>query len=231
MALKNQILSLITEMRGRLDELESLTRAMPVSSVPSPASFEEEGVVSLLSGKALGFGTEAIDEPLEISPYSLVGDFFQIGAPSPNAVARIESFELSDLHRPADSDELFGWSIYPVEQDSAWMTYEFTLKGIDFEAYDWFEWVLKCSASIPETVSLRFHVDTDSFHDPIQRSDIRLNEYASFIYARLSREEILAHIGNSDVRKIRLELGANGTRSPMRLYNYNVFGKRNKNDS
>ncbi|SLN13935.1 hypothetical protein PSA7680_00280 [Pseudoruegeria aquimaris] len=38
-------------------------------------------------------------------------------------------------------------------------------------------------------------------------------------------------MGTSDVRKIRLELGANGTRSPLRLYNYNVFGKLSQSDA
>ncbi|SLN42518.1 hypothetical protein PSA7680_02132 [Pseudoruegeria aquimaris] len=190
MALKNQILSLITEIRGRLDELESLTRALPISSVPSPMSFDEDGVVSVLSGPPLDFGKAPLEEPIEITPYALVDGFFQIGAPSANAVARIETFELSDLHRPAGSETVYGWSIYPVDQDNAWMTYEFTLREIDFDAYDWFEWVIKCSASIPETVSLRFHVDGDAFNEPIHRDEVRLNEFASFIYARISRDEI-----------------------------------------
>jgi hypothetical protein len=189
-----QALSLLTELRGRLDELEQMICLSPDFVVLTPALHDEPGVEVLTPPGYLTFRQTAPAAPQTHKAYEAFASFVQFGAPGPDATATYESFALSDLHRGA-TEAATGLRLVPhsaslgvSEADrSKWFTYELISDPITLSDWDWVEWMVKLSCDAPLRLKPQFLVDQGGQTTRIALPDCWQGSFATFQQFRLDR--------------------------------------------
>lgn len=219
------LLDLVTELRGRLDELEHLVRTAPNHSIISPVSYDEEGVVNLTPKEYLTFRSGGLDAVQRIKRYEPVPAFVQFGAPDLDTEVEISAFDLSDLHRTGP-EAAFGLRLAPQSADTQkWFTYELLLNIQNAPDYAWLEWVLKLSFDQPLQSFLQFIIEGDDFSERVDVGLTAISDFAEFKHVRLGRSTLLEASAGRVVKKIRLTLATGGRPLPMTIYGYSVFAK------
>jgi hypothetical protein len=219
------LLNLVTELRGRLDELERLVRTAPNHSIISPVSYDEEGVVAVTPKEYTAFRTRGLEEPRTIKRYEPLAAFVQFGAPDLESVVEIAAFELSDLHRTGP-EPAFGLRMVPQSTAAqAWFTYELLLNIPNAADYAWLEWVLKLSFDQPLQSFLQFIVEGEGFSERVDVGVTAISDFAEFKHIRLDRGTLMEAAAGRQVSKIRLTLATGGMPLPMTIYGYSVFAK------
>ena len=96
---RSEILTLIAEIKGRLNELENLVQLGPNYAVPSPQAFEDPGVEDLTPRGYTQFRAMGLKENNGLAPLTPLSEFVQFAAPMEDLKCDIADFVLSDLHR------------------------------------------------------------------------------------------------------------------------------------
>lgn len=239
-----EALSLLAELRGRLDELEQLICFAPDFAVLSPALYDEPGVETLTPAGYLAFRKQDLAAPQGLNPQSLnpqgpnpqaltpqtlkpyeaFGNFIQFGAPGTDISASVESFELSNLHR-AEAERALGLRLVPQGEKQKWFTYEFLTEVANLAEWDWMEWVLKLSVDEPFRLHPQFILDFEGKLERVSLGECPATKFATFVHFRLDPKK-LDRPPQSPAR-IRLVFGTSGGRAlPLTLYQFAIYGKR-----
>lgn len=212
-----QALSLLTELRGRLDELEQMICTAPDFVVASPALHGEPGVETLTPPDYLAFRHAVQDAgatpPHRLRPYEVFGNFIQFGAPKPGPkpdpkhdpqpgpqpgqkpgmgpaiTASLESFALSDLHR-AETETAQGLRLVPEGEPQPWFTYEFPTEITRLSDWEWVEWVLKLSFDAPLRLNPQVIFNHAGKTGRVSLPECRANTFATFLHFRLDRKDL-----------------------------------------
>lgn len=220
-----EIFSLIADIRGRLDELEGVVRALPGSTVPTPASFDEPGVENLTPESCLEFRRDGLPGLVAMTPYERRLPFYQMGTADTSLPIVIESFELSSLHK-AGPEPAFGLQVTPTGPQQPWLTHDFSVSASTVLGLQWSEWILKLSAPEPLDITVQFCVAGQGFAEKIPHSRIRVTEFASFCHLRIGGDVLRAALKDREATEVRVMLGTGGKVVPLRIYSFLVFGKR-----
>jgi len=221
---RSEILTLLTELRGRLDELERLVRFGPDYAVVTPMSFEEPGVEDITPSGYRAFRQKGVIDRQMLERFTPVSEFVQFAAPIAETHCELASFALSDLHLN-DATPGFGLTMMALGDQQDWFAFEFFTPGMDPKAWQWTEWVLKISTQAPGTLFSQFilHGDGDPTFVVIGAHEV--NEYATFFHFRLDREMIPAE-RLAAMREVRLVLSTGGYMMSLNIYAYGVYGRR-----
>lgn len=225
MSQRAEMYSLIADIRGRLDELESFVRALPGSVVPSPASFDEPGVESFTPAAYVAFRQQGLPLAQVVDVFERRLPFFQVAAADEKMPVVLESFDLSSLHKTG-SAPAFGLEVVPSGVQQAWMTYEFFADSEAIFDCDWTEWILKLSVPEPLDLMIQFVVAGQGFSEKIPHSRLRVTEFASFIHVRLQGDVLRNALNGRKATQLKLLLGTGGRVVPLRVYSFSIFGKR-----
>lgn len=221
---RNAIFGLIADIRGRLDELEMMARALPNSPIPMPNFFDAPGVVSLTPPEVAQFREQGMVDVEAVLSGGRCPSFFGVSGPSADLAFEVESFELSDIHK-ATPEPRYGIAVRPQFGQQPWMVYSFILGSDLLLAYEWTEWVLKLSAPSRANLEVFFDIFVDGTSRRIVTGQFAVSEFASFIHVRLSRGEILEQFPEGRSASVHLCLGTGGAPVPLRVYDFSVFGK------
>lgn len=218
------ILSLLTELRGRLDELERLVRFGPDYAVITPQSFEEAGVADLTPTGYRQFRQTGLAAPQPLERFTPLEGFVQFAAPNADTRCDLTSFPLSELHRN-DTTPGFGLTMIAVGDQQDWFAFEFLHPDLDPKAWQWTEWVLKISTQEPGTLHSQFILHGDGEPSFVVIGAHEMNEYATFFHFRLDRamipKERLAMM-----QQVRLVLSTGGKMMGLNVYAYGVYGHK-----
>ncbi|MEO1328784.1 MAG: hypothetical protein AAFW46_03905 [Pseudomonadota bacterium] len=222
---RKEMLTLITEMRGRLDELEQLAMSAPGVAVVTPQSFDEAGVEELGGNGYAALRANGLSTPITVGTYELASGFLQVGAADAAMTTRLEAFELSELHK-RDKERAYGLTVTPTGRWMKWMTYEFVLQHDSILDYRWTEWVLKLSLEKARRFTVNFWSGEQNDSGNVSCGSMGLSEFASFLHVRVTRDDLSAALAGRKARNTRLVLGFDGEAVPLNVYNFAVFGKR-----
>jgi len=221
------LLTLVTEIRGRLDELETCLRTGEPFPVPAPRSFENRDIVDITPASYLEFRADGLGTPIETAPYRRHVPFFWFGAPDKATQCSLRSFELSELHR-AGPEPAFGLEISPNGPAPEWMTYEFICDNIDLSDFEWVEWILKIAVSEPTILNMRFYVDAEGADREQDLPAVHASEFATFQHLRMSCEGIMKG-RRSDRHEARLAIAPDG--KALKLFNLSLRGKLKRGEA
>jgi hypothetical protein len=221
---RGQIQSIITEIRGRLDELEALARVLPRSPVLTPASFDEPGVRDLTPESYRSFRANGLPAPATVSAFDRSLGFFQVTSKDRSLPLTFDSFELSDLHK-SGAAPAFGLQIVPCGSQQVSMKYAFMSPAAEIVGCEWTEWVLKLSTSEPCELSVFALAAGSDFVEKLTLASIRVNEFASFAHIRIPGAKLRNALDGRQPDEVRLLLGTDGRMIPLRVYGFSVFGK------
>ncbi len=218
-------LDLITELRGRLDELERLVRTAPNHTILSPVSYDEDGVVDITPQGYAAFRAKGLDGAVLAHGYEPVPPFLQFGSPDEKTTVEITSFELSDLHRTGP-EPAFGVRLVPqTSATQSWFTYELLMSAGNATEYVWLEWVVKLSFDQPIRGFLQFIVEGDGYSEPVDVGTAPFSDFATFKHVRLDRASILQASAGRGINRIRLTFSTGGAPVPMTIYGWSIFGR------
>lgn len=221
-----EILTMIAEVRGRLEELERLVQFGPDYEILTPAGYDEPDIEVLTPAGYTDFRRSGLDEGEQtLAVFTPFSGFMQFGSPNPDTTCQLTSFELSELHR--DSIETaYGLRLTPNGGREDWFTYEFILSRGDILDWEWTEWVLKLSFEEPVQTLIQFILDGGERPVTLDFGRVGMSEFASFQHLRLTRATILEAMGGSPVDRVRVIIGTGGVPMPMSLQSFAIFGKR-----
>ena len=218
-------LNLITELRGRLDELERLVRTAPNHSIISPVSYDEDGVVDLTPPGYTAFRAKGLEGAATVARYAPFADFVQFGVPDLTATVEATSFDLSDLHRTGP-DPAFGLRLIPAHSENQpWFTYELLLAIANPTDFVWLEFVAKLSFDQPLQSFVQFIIDGDGFSERIDVGVSPVSDFATFKHIRLDRAALMTASAGRAVQRIRLTFATGGMPIPLTIYGMSVFGR------
>ncbi len=226
MRMRAELLNLLTEVRGRLDELERLVRLGSDFAIPTPQSFEEMDVEDITPHGYLQFRQTGLQGSRLHKCFTPLNDFMQFAAPNVNSQCEVADFALSDLHRN-DSAPGFGLTIVALGDKQEWFAFEFLSPDLDPKAWQWTEWVLKISSQAPSTIFSQFILHGEGDPSFVVLGSHEVNEYATFFHFRLDRgmvpsEKLLA------MQQVRLVLSTGGNMIGLNIYAFGVYGVRSE---
>jgi hypothetical protein len=234
-----EALTLLAEVRGRLDELEHLIRTAPDPVVPTPSAFHSPGVETLTPPGYQRFLREGVSSPEILNRYEAFRGFIRFGTADTRVTARFEPFPLSDLHR-VGTETAPGLRIIPQIPPNAvelpggaqkWFVFELLAETINAAEFEWIEWVLKLSVDEVVRVAPRFVVTQAGKTERIALAVSRVTEFATFLHCRLDRPMLEAlpdlDLDSGAPVQVRMNLSTQGGRMvPMTLHRLAVYGKR-----
>ena len=218
------LLTLLTEVRGRLDEIERLVRFGSDHAIIAPQSFEEAGVEDITP---LGYGQfrqmGLLDTQL-LDRFTPINEFVQFAAPNPGSRCELASFPLSDLHRNDDVPG-FGLTMIALGDQQEWFAFEFLNLELDPKDWKWTEWIVKISAHAPGTLYSQFilHGQGDPVYAVIGAHEI--TEFATFFHFKLDREMIPSE-RLAAMKTVRLVLSTGGHMMGLNVYAFSVYGRK-----
>jgi hypothetical protein len=221
---KAEILTLLTEMRGRLDELERLVRFGADHAIPTPLSFKEPEVEDLTPWGYRQFRQTGLLDSPRLDRFTLLGGFVQIAAPLAETQCELASFALSELHRNDDTPA-FGLTMTALGDQQDWFAFEFLPPDLDPKAWLWTEWVLKIATHVPATLYSQFilHGQGEPSHVVIGAHEV--TEYATFFHFRLDRAMIPSE-RLADMQHVRLVLSTGGLMVGLSVYAFGIYGRK-----
>ncbi len=219
-----EVLTLLTELRGRLDELERLVRFGPDHAVVSPQSFESPLVEDVTPTGYAQFRLKGQHVTQQLERFTPVDGFIQFAAPNPDTRCDVAVFELSDLHRN-DATPGFGLSLIASGDKQDWFAFEFLNADLDPKQWEWTEWVLKISCQAPGTLYSQFilHGDGDPYH--VEVGAHAVSEYATFFHFKLDRGMIPSDRLQA-MNQVRLVLSTGGEMMALNLYSFGIYGRQ-----
>ena len=219
------LLTLVAELRGRLDELERLAQTAPNQSIISPASYDEEGVVAITPEDYTAFRNSGLPAAKIVNRYEPCPAFFQFGSADTETEVEISSFALSELHRNGP-EAGFGLRAEPKGTGlQAWFTYEILVPIQNPSDYVWIECVLKLSSDTPIQSYAQFIVDGDGYSERVDVGPTAITDFATFIHIRMDRTTLMEAAAGRPVHRIRLTLSTAGALLPLTIYALSVFGR------
>ncbi len=219
------LLTLVAELRGRLDELERLAQTAPNHSIIGPASYDEDGVVALTPPDYTAFRATGLPKATIVGRYEPCPAFFQFGSADPETQVEISSFALSELHRTGP-EAAFGVRAEPKGAGTqAWFTYEIVMPIQNPTDYVWIECVLKMSSDTPIQSYAQFIIDGDGYSERVDVGPIAITDFATFKHIRIDRTTLMEAAAGRAVNRIRLTLSTAGALLPMTIYGLSVFGR------
>lgn len=219
------LLNLVTELRGRLDELERMIRTAPNQAIMAPASYDETGVVDLTPAEYRSFRATGFDGSRALHRYDPFLGFTQVGAPEGAGDAEVSAFALDELHR-LGPEPAFGLRFQPKDEDNLpWFTYEILTKVDEITQYEWLEWVVKMSFAKPIKSFVQFIVEGAGFSERIDVGTVPVSDFAAFSHLRLGRSQLMEVAAGRPVRNIRLTFATGGLPLPMELFGLALFGR------
>lgn len=220
-----EILTMIAEVRGRLEELERLVQFGPDFEILTPAGYDDPDIDLVTPAAYAAFRTQGLEEDEDLPVFTPFSGFLQFGSPDPEALCRLSSFELSELHRDT-VETAHGLQLTPSGPREEWFTYEFILEAADILKWDWTEWVLKLSFAEPLDSPVQFILDGEGKSERIEFGSVAISEFASFQHLRLTRGAVLQAMAGTPVDRVRLILGTGGMPMPLTLQSFAIYGKR-----
>ena len=219
-----EILTLVTELRGRLDELERLVRFGSDHMVVGPKSFQDPQVEDLTPNGYAQFRLNGQQGTQRLERFTPVDNFIQFAAPNPDTMCEVSAFELSELHRN-DATPGFGLSLIALGEKQDWFAFEFLNMDLDPKVWEWTEWILKISCHAPGTIFSQFilHGEGDPCHVEIGAHTV--NEYATFFHFRLERGMIPSDRLQA-MTQVRLVLSTGGHMMGLNVYSFGIYGRR-----
>ncbi len=219
-----EILTLLTEMRGRMDELERLVRFGPDYAVPTPLSYEEPEVEDLSPPGYSALRRAGLQGRTVLESFTPLDGFVQFACPEPATQCQVTTFDLSELHRN-DAAPALGLSLTALGDKQEWFAFEFLNPGIDPKVWLWTEWVLKLSINAPGPLYSQFILggEGDPVHVVIGAHEV--NEFATFHHIRLDRTMIPADRLDA-LQRVRLVLSTGGVMMALNIYAFGVYGRR-----
>ena len=221
---KTEVLTLLTELRGRLDELERLVRFGPDYTVVTPQSFEEAGVEDITPPGYRQFRQTGMQGTRRLDRFTLADGFVQFAAPIAETHCDLTSFSLSELHRNDDTPG-FGLTMIAVGDQQEWFAFEFLNPDLDPKAWLWTEWVLKISTQAPGILHSQFILHGEGDPTFVVIGPHEVNEYATFFHFRLDRTMIPSERLTA-MNQVRLVLSTGGKMMGLNIYAYGVYGRR-----
>ncbi|QDL94791.1 hypothetical protein FDP22_23265 (plasmid) [Paroceanicella profunda] len=224
MSKTTQLLSVLGEIRGRLDELEEMVRFPDKYVVGMPQGFEDDDVETRTPQAWLDINQHGLTEATRAHPFEMVSGLMQFGCPDPNAVCTFSTFELSNLHQNA-SETRYGLRANPTGEKNSWFTYELALDEPNLQDYEWLEWIIKVSSDTPVDIFFQIICDGLSEDTRIDVGRRKVNEFSSFQHILLPRQQVEDHNALASER-IRLIIGTDGSPVPLNVYALGVYAKR-----
>jgi len=221
---RSEILTLIAEVKGRLNELENLVQLGPDYAVPSPQAFEDPGVEDLTPKGYTQFRAMGLKEKNGLAPLTPLSEFVQFAAPMEDLKCDIADFPLSDLHRK-ESVPGYGLTLIPVGEQQDWFAFEFLCPDLDPKGWEWTEWILKISTHTPGTLFSQFILFGDGEPCFVVIGAHQVTEYATFFHFRLDRDMIPSDRVAS-LQSMRLVLSTGGLMLGLNIYAFSVYGRR-----
>ena len=221
---KVAVLSLLTEMRGRLDELERLVRFSPDQTAFTPLSYETHEVLDITPPGYQTFRKTGIQGTQVLHRVTPMEGFVQFGAPDADTQCEVTSFALSDLHRN-DATPGFGLSMIALGDRQDWFAFEFLAPDLDPKDWHWTEWVLKIATQAPGTLFSQFILYGEGEPVFVVIGAHEVSEFATFYHFKLDREMIPAD-RLASMQQVRLVLSTGGLMMALNLYAYGVYGTR-----
>ena len=120
---RSEFLTLIAEVRGRLNELENLVQFGSNYAVPSPQAFEESGVEDITPRGYGQFRSTGLKQKDSLLPLTPLSDFVQFAAPMKDSKCDVADFLVSDLHCN-DSTPAYGLTMIPEGDQQDWFAFE-----------------------------------------------------------------------------------------------------------
>lgn len=219
-----EMLTLLAEMRGRMEEMERLVRFGPDYAVVTPRAFEEPGVEDLTPGGYSAFRRAGLNGQTTLERFVPLQGFVQFAAPDPGVTCHLSSFDLSDLHKN-DAQPALGLNLIATGDKPEWFAYEFLNPAINPRDWLWTEWVLKLSSNAPGTLYSQFILDGEGEQVFAVIGAHQINEFAAFQHFRLERGMIPAD-RLDEVRRVRLVLSTGGPLIPLNIYSFGIYGCR-----
>lgn len=219
-----EILTLLTEMRGRMDELERLVRFGPDYAVVTPQSYEEPGVEDLTPPGYLTFRREGLQGRTSLNSFTPLDGFVQFAAPVRGSQSSLATFDLSELHRN-DPAPALGLNITALGDKQEWFAFEFLNTAIDPKAWAWTEWVLKLSTNLAGPLYSQFILEGEGEPAFVVIGAHDISEFATFHHFRLERG-MIPEDKLPTLNRVRLVLSTGGAMMALNIYAYGVYGRR-----
>ncbi|MBI1173617.1 hypothetical protein GC209_19700 [bacterium] len=222
-----EILNLIVELRGRLDEIETLVRLDPPAPVPLPATPDGDAAEIVTPDNYLAFRNQPPGPAETRERLQTFRAFVQFGAEDAATVVEFRPFDLGAVHR-SGLGAATGLRMVPDRAaPQKWFTYEFLAPQVDLADWDWLEWTLKLSLDAPGGTFAQIVIEPEG-GGPLQRLTLgnrALSEFAGFHHFRMTRADWQALAPRSG--RLRLCLGMSGGRPvPLTLYGLILAGGR-----
>ena len=221
---RSEILTLIAEVKGRLNELENLVQLGPDYAVPSPQAFEDPGVEDLTPRGYTQYRALGLKEKNSLALLTPLNEFVQFAAPTEDLKCDIADFLLSDLHSK-DPASTYGLTLMPAGEQQDWFAFEFLCPDLDPKEWEWTDWILKISTQTPGTLFSQFILFGDGEPCFIVLGEHQVTEYATFFHFRLDRGMIPSDQVSS-IRNMRLVLSTGGIMMGLSIYAFSVYGRR-----
>jgi hypothetical protein len=218
------LLTLLSEIQGRLDELERLVRFGPDYAISTPQSFEEPGVEDITPVGYGQFQKAGVQGVQRLQSFTPIDGFVQFAVPVSETYCEVSSFSLSDLHRNDNTPSL-GLTMIAVGDQQEWFAFEFLNPDLDPKAWQWTEWVVKIAAHAPGTLFSQFILDGEGDPCFVVIGAHEVNEYATFFHFRLDRG-MIPNDRLASMQQVRLVLSTGGHMMGLNIYAYGVYGRR-----
>jgi hypothetical protein len=218
------ILTLVTEVRGRLDEIERLVRFGPDHAYATPQSFEETGVQDITPRGYSQFRQTGLQNTQPLDRFTPTNEFLQFAAPNPGSHCDIASFPLSDLHR-SDDTPCFGLTMIAVGDKQEWFAFEFLDPELDPKDWQWTEWILKISTHAPGTLYSQFILHGEGEPVFVVMGAHEVTEFARFFHFKLDRT-MIPHERLAAMKTVRLVLSTGGHMMGLNVYAFSVYGRK-----
>jgi len=218
------LLTLIAEIRGRLEELERLVQFGVDYAITGPQAFEEPGVEDITPAGYRRFFQTGMLGLHRLDRFTPIEDFVQFAAPNHGSQCEVSSFPLSELHRN-EAAPGSGLTMISLGDQQEWFAFEFLNADLDPKAWQWSEWILKIAVQSPGTLYSQFILHGEGYPVFVEVGAHEVNEYATFFHFRLDRAQIPADRLGA-MKQVRLVLSTGGHMMGLNIYSYGVYGHR-----
>lgn len=218
------LLTLLTEVRGRIDEIERLVRFGSDHAIITPQSFEEAGVEDITPPGYSQFRLTGLQDTQSLDRFTPINGFAQFAAPDPGSRCDITSFPLSELHRNDDSPG-YGLTMIGLGDQQEWFAFEFLNSDLDPKHWEWTEWILKISTHAPSTLYSQFILHGEGEPVFVVIGAHEITEFATFFHFKLDRTMIPSE-RLAAMKQVRLVLSTGGHMMGLNVYAFNVYGRK-----